>query len=119
FTAVEVALGANPPQEDVARGLHQPLALDHALAVVREATPAEQRLEHGRVGLLDLQEERIAPVPTQEQQHPAACSHAAHTDDLVSEVGIAEALEQRAALARQRPAVAPEGPAELRLELGR
>ena len=38
---VEIALGATPAEEDVARRLHQPLALDHALAVVREAAAAE------------------------------------------------------------------------------
>ena len=58
--AVEALRVADPAEEDVARGLHQPLALDDALAVVRVLALPEHRLEHRRLRLLDLEEERIA-----------------------------------------------------------
>ena len=44
--AVEALRVANPAEEDVARRLHHPLALDHPLAVVVELALAEVRLEH-------------------------------------------------------------------------
>src|SRR4051794_28694117 len=65
---VEVALDAvdpfdlDPPEHDVARSLGQPLALDNPLAAVCELAAAEERLEHGRLRLLELQEQRIVVV---------------------------------------------------------
>src|SRR5215471_17314065 len=59
---VEGLLRAQPAEEDVARGLHQPLADDHALSVVLVSTLAEVRLEHRSLRLLDLQEERVVGV---------------------------------------------------------
>ena len=51
-----------PPQVDVTRGLHQPLAIDHALARLLEPTLRKVILEH-RIGrLLDLKEERVGSL---------------------------------------------------------
>ncbi len=106
--AVEVLLGVNPAEEDVARGLHEALALHDSLAVVREAARAEVRLEHRRLRLFHLEEQGIVLVAPEEQHHPAAGSDAADTDDLTREIGIAEALEQHTPVARKRVAVAAE-----------
>src|SRR4051794_4791885 len=71
---VEVALipvqarDALPAEEDVAGGLHEALPLDDAVAVVAEAAlDAERALEHGRAGLLGLEDERVAVVAALEQ----------------------------------------------------
>src|SRR5580700_5803904 len=57
-----VLLGTYPAEEDVARRLHEPLALNHALAVTRDGAGAEERLEHRRLRLLHLQKERVVLV---------------------------------------------------------
>src|SRR4029077_6182553 len=68
LTAVEVARysvepgRSDPAEHDVARRLHQALTLDHALAVVGVAALAQVRLEHRRLGLLRLQEQRVIVV---------------------------------------------------------
>src|SRR5436190_3929983 len=65
LTDVQIALlaidsgGSNPAEEDVACRLHQPLALDDALTVVRKAALTRVGLEHGRLGLLGLEKERV------------------------------------------------------------
>ena len=56
--AVE-ALAALPAEEDVARRVRDPLAADDALAVVLELARAQVRLEHRRLRLLRLQDERV------------------------------------------------------------
>src|SRR3984885_13442820 len=74
---VEVAVDAgdplgwpDPPQHDVACRLHQSLALHHALAVVRELAAPEIRLQHRRLGLLPLQEQRVAVIVAGHQHYP-------------------------------------------------
>ena len=61
------AVDSLPSEEDVAGGLHQPLTLDHPLAVVGVAALVEERLEHRCLGLLHLQEERVGVVPADQQ----------------------------------------------------
>jgi hypothetical protein len=48
-----------PAEEQIARRLDDPLALDDALALVCVATGAHEWLEHRAVGLLELQEQRV------------------------------------------------------------
>ena len=95
----------DPAEHHVARGLHQPLALDHALAVVRELALAEERLEHRRLRLLHLQEQRVVVVAAEEEDDPRPRADAADADDLAGGVDEAEPLEQVAAVALQRPPV--------------
>ena len=89
-----------PTEHHVARRLHQPLALDHPLAVVGELGLAEERLEHGRLRLLRLKEERVVAVAAEHQHHPGAGADAADTDHLAGGVDEAKALEQTPAVAR-------------------
>ena len=101
FLAVEPRLDVQPAEEYVAAGLHQPLADDDPLAVVLELTRSEELLEHRRLGLLHLQEQRVLAVAAQQQRDPGARADAAHTDDLACEVGQAELLEQYAPVVLQ------------------
>src|SRR4029453_18548007 len=64
------ALGPYPSEEDVARGLHQPLALDHPLTLIRDMTLADEGSEHRVLGLLGLEEERIGLVATEHEDDP-------------------------------------------------
>ena len=106
-----------PAEEDVARRLHQPLALDDALAVVRVLALAEVRLEHRRLRLLDLEEERVVVVPAEQQDDPAAGADAADADDLAGDVDQPELLEQVAAVALQRAPVRAGSSSWTRLEV--
>ena len=84
----------DPAEHHVARRLHQPLALDHALAVVGELALAEERLEHRRLRLLHLQEQRVLVVAADEEDDPRPGPDAADADDLaggVDEAGTARA----------------------------
>ena len=97
---------AVPAEHDVAGGLHQALAFDHALAVVCVLALAQERLEHRGLCLLELQEQRIVVVAADHQHDPRAGADAADTDDLARRVDVAEALEQVLAIALQRAPVA-------------
>ena len=68
--------------------------------------------EHGRLRLLDLQEQRVVAAAAEQEHDPDARADAADADDLARHVDEAEALEQRAALARQRAAVVVEDRAD-------
>ena len=75
-----------PAEQDVAGGLHEPLALDHPLAVVAELARPGVALEHRGVGLLDLQEQRVLAVTAHHQHHPAARPDAADPDHLAGQI---------------------------------
>src|SRR6266540_1028732 len=79
--AVELFVGVNPAQEDVARGLHHALAHRDSLPVCGERASPEQWFEHRRLRLLDLEKERVAVVATEEQHQPGACSDTPDADD--------------------------------------
>src|SRR5262249_46640678 len=73
-----------PPQEYVARRLHDALALHHPLALVALEL-GRQLLEHRRAGFLQLQEQRGA-VPAQVQPDGAEGADAADTDHFEGDV---------------------------------
>ena len=112
---VEVVLGPVgvlepvPAEEDVARGLHEPLPLDDPPPVVRVGALADVRLEHGRLRFLDLEEERIALVASEQQRDPAPGPDAADADDLAGDVDELELLEEVATIGLEAPAVVAEG----------
>ncbi len=68
-------------------------------------TPPEERLEHRHLRLLELEEERVVVIASDQEQDPGTGTDAADADDLPRRVRIAVALEQVAAVARQRPLV--------------
>src|SRR5262249_39524695 len=92
--AVERLLGAHPAKEDVAEGLHQALALDYPLAVVRVPAPAQVGLEHRGLRLLDLEEQRVVRVPPDEQDDPAPRPDTSDADHLPGDVEPAELLDE-------------------------
>ncbi len=63
------------------------------------------RLSTERLGLLDLQEQRVAVVPAAQQHDPAAGPDAADPDHLAGHVDELELVEQGPPVARQRAAV--------------
>ena len=77
LTDVEVAFDAvdafdlDIAEHDVARRLGETLAFDDALAVVCVTALAEEPLEYRRFCLLDLEEERIVVVATEQKQEDA------------------------------------------------
>ena len=94
-----------PAEQVVARGLHQPLPLDDpvSLALVRRRTRV--RGEHRRLGLLQLEQQRVARVPALHQHDPGAGPDAADPHDLAGQRDEPVALHQHAALRRQAGAV--------------
>ncbi len=115
---VEVALDAvggvdlDPAEHDVARRLRQALALDDPLAAVRELAAAEERLQHRRLGLLELEEQRVLVVAAEHEADPGPRADAADPDDLAGRVDVPEALEQLAPVTRERAPVGADDAAE-------
>src|SRR5256885_13418898 len=83
---VEAAISPHPTEKDVARGLHQPLPLDDALAVMAELALPEVLLKHGNLRLLDLEEQRVVVVAAEQQDDPRSRPDAADADDLPRDV---------------------------------
>ena len=106
-----------PAEHDVARRLHQALALDDPLAAVRELAASEERLEHRALCLLQLQEQRVLVIPAEQQRDPGARADAADADDLAGEVDEAVTLEQPAAVASERAAIGADGIVQLDLDV--
>ena len=102
----EVALRAlRPPEEHVAGGLHEPVAVDDALAVVGEDARAGVRLQHRGARLLDLEEEGVA-LAGHEEEHPAGGADAADPHHLDGGVAELVAVEQRLVRVGERGPVA-------------
>ena len=102
---------AMPAEEDVARGLHQPLAVDHALArgSRRRSRPAYGSRTDGWASL--TWRNSGSPLVAAEQQgDPGARADAADADDLARHVDEAVAVEQVPAVVRQRRPVAAQEP---------
>ena len=95
-----------PPEKRVGRGLHQSLALHDPLTVVGVVTRSNVPLEHARLGLLHLEEQRRTVVVVHEQQDRAVRADAADADHLSSDVDDLVALQQPTALRRERGEVA-------------
>ena len=66
--SIETGLDVQPAKEDVAAGLHQPLAGHHALTVGFELIASGELLEDRSFGLLGLQEQRVLAVAADQQQ---------------------------------------------------
>lgn len=90
-----------PPEQNVTIGLHEALALNDPLTVVRVCRPAGVGLEHRCLRFLDLQEEGVGCVATNEQRYPTSRADAPDPDDLASNVNNPVALDQGAAVVRQ------------------
>ena len=105
-----------PAEEDVARRLHQPLAGDDALAAVAVLALADESLQHRRLRLLDLQEQRVFVVDAEEERDPGAGADAADPDDLAGQVDEPELLQQVATVGLERAPVGADQVADLALD---
>ena len=111
---VEVVLVAGqvrcpvPAEEDVARRLGQALALDDPAPVVLVRALAHVRLQHRRLGLLDLEEQRVAVVATADVRDPAPGADAPDAHHLPRHVHQLVGLEQVAPVGLEALAVAAE-----------
>jgi hypothetical protein len=115
----------DPAEHRVTCRLHQPLALDDALAVVAELALAEERLEHRCLCLLHLQEQRVLPVAAEEEDDESPSPDAADADDLAGGIDEPEPLEEMTAVPGQGLPVlvheyrVPEGWSPARSEIRR
>src|SRR5262249_11717606 len=64
------SVAADPTEQNVARRLHEPLALDDSLAVGREKALAEERLEHRGLRLLGLEKKGVVVVTAEHENDP-------------------------------------------------
>ena len=92
------------PEERVARRLQQALALHDALALVLVLAGARIGREHGRVGLLDLQEQRVILAVAHQQQHERLGPDRADADDLPREIRVVVVVQHDTPVGRQRVA---------------
>jgi hypothetical protein len=76
---------AEPAEKQIAARLHQPLAHHHALAVVGQSAGLGVGLQHGRAGLLDLQNQGM-PIIGQVQGNETAGADAADSHHLESHI---------------------------------
>ena len=109
LTHVEVvARDRGEAGEDVGRALDQAFADDDSLAVVRVPAGTAMRLIDRTAGLFDLQKQRVGAVAPLEQHQEHPHSDAPHADHLARGVDEREAIEQVAAVFRQRGSVGLE-----------
>ena len=99
------ANGAQPAQQDVAARLHQPLPGKHPLRGIGIRAWLQVALEHGALGLFDLQQEGILVVSPEQQHYPGTGADAANPDDLAGHAGVGEASDERASAHVQAPHV--------------
>ncbi|HSS59460.1 MAG TPA: hypothetical protein VLK59_15710 [Solirubrobacteraceae bacterium] len=95
----------DPPEEHVAGGLHEPLALHDPLALVRVFACARMRGEHRGIRLLDLEEQRIVRRVAHQQDHHRLVPDGADAGDLAREVLVVVAVQHHAPVRRQGPGV--------------
>ena len=92
-------------------GLHQALTLDDPLAVVGELALSQERLEHRRLRLLELQEQRIGLVAAGQEHDPRPRADAADADDLARRVRRSGSARAAGGGRRQRAPVGADTPA--------
>src|SRR5262249_25460944 len=114
---VEPSLGAYPAEKDVARGLHQPLALDDPPTVMVEAALAGVGLEHRRDRLLRLQEERVLVVAPEQEDDPVPGADAPDADHLAGGVDEVVVGEEAAAIGVEALAIGGQEIVELALDV--
>src|SRR5215211_4312111 len=93
---VEVASSraTKPAEEDVARGLHQPLAGHDAVSVVLVSVGLDVGLEYRGTGLLDLEEQGVILVAPFKQYYVGPGAHASDPHNLPRRIHKAVPVEQ-------------------------
>jgi hypothetical protein len=105
---VEVAFlpAAKPAEEDVTRGLHQPLPGHDAVSVVLVDARWRVAFQYRRSRLLDLEEQRVVLAAALEQHNESPGAHAADPNDLPGHVHKVVPVEQVAPIVLQGTLVA-------------
>ena len=88
-----MVLGASPAEKDVARALHEPLALHNPETLMDIAAFSAWRLQHGPARLLDLKKEWIGFI-SEKQREITACANAPHSNNFHCTVLKSVVLEQ-------------------------
>ena len=107
------------PRNGVAGGLHEPLAVHDALALVLVLARARVGSEHRRAGLLDLQEQRIVVAVAHQQDHQRLGPDRADADDLAREVLVVVVVEHDAPIGAPGSARSREALVDDLLEVAR
>ena len=94
-----------PAEEDVARGLHHPLAVHDPFARLAVAALRQVVFEHRPRRLLHLQEQGVVLIAALQQADVRTGPDTADPDDLARHVDQLELLEQVAPIVLQRGAV--------------
>ena len=94
-------LGVDPAEKDVARCLHEPLTFDDALAMGRDPASPEERFKDRRFRLLQLEEQRVAVIATEQQHDPTLSTDAAYPDHLSRNVHATKTIEEDTTVLRQ------------------
>src|SRR5215213_6887466 len=112
---VEVAScrAAKPAEEDVARGLHQPLAGHDAVPVVLVGAGLDVALQYRGTGLLDLEEQGVILVAPFKQYYEGPGAHTSDPHDLPRCVHKAVPVEQVATIFLQGALVALQNGVDL------
>ncbi len=82
------------------------LTVDDALPIRDVSARSNELPEHGRLGLLGLEEQRVGVVAAEHQHDPRAGADAAHPDHFARRVGELELLQQMTTIRLQGAAVA-------------
>src|SRR5829696_4032943 len=106
---------AEPAEEDVARGLHEPLAGNDALSLVLVGTRRKWALKYRSSSLLDLEEQGVILVAALEQHHVGPCTHTTDPHNLPRRVHKAVPVEQVATIFLQGTLVALEDGVDLKI----
>ena len=93
-------------QENVACRLHQVLAGHHSRPMVGVTALADELLEHGRLRLFGLEEQRVLVAQAHQKQDPRAGTNAPHTHHLAGDLHELELLEEVAAIGLETSSVA-------------
>jgi hypothetical protein len=88
-----VVLGAGPAEKDIARALHETLALHNPLTLMGTAAFSARQLEHGPACFLDLKEESIRSIREKQREITARADNP-HSNDLNCTVLKLVVLEQ-------------------------
>lgn len=105
---VAIVLAPGPTQKHIACRLHQVLADDDTLAVIRVTAFTCIRLKHRGACFFYLKEDRIV-LTCDEERNRTEGTHAANANDLKCQVTELEAIKEYLYVFRQRIAVHPDG----------
>ena len=97
-----------PSEEDVARGLHEPLSLNDPLPMVLDAAAGGEAFQHRLPRLFHLKEENIIRILPDKERDPTTSADATDTDDLSGQCDISILVQQMPAIGHERCPIGAE-----------